>query len=186
MSVHREIEDLLPFYLNGTLTPEQTAWIARHVASCPRCAASLRAERRLADGLAALSSTDDREDASWRRLEAAITAPPARPWRLGWAVAVAAAAVAVAVALMPTPQPEFRTYADPGDLPAGPVLRVLPAEGTAPSDLAAALVAAGHAAAPAGGESALVEVVVQDRSASEIARDLRARADVRFVVEPAE
>lgn len=42
LNPHEEIEALLPWYANGTLTPAETATVEQHLAQCPACRAELK------------------------------------------------------------------------------------------------------------------------------------------------
>lgn len=46
---HRQAQELLPWFVNGTLKPAEHRIVEEHLASCPDCAADLTRERRLAD-----------------------------------------------------------------------------------------------------------------------------------------
>jgi hypothetical protein len=48
---HQEIEELLPWYANGTLTPAEQLAVERHLDQCPACRMELAQCRALADRL---------------------------------------------------------------------------------------------------------------------------------------
>lgn len=91
--------------LDGELTENRAAWLRAHAAGCARCAAALRAEQRLLEGLAApvpglpsagaLAAVMGRLDAADEAVAPAAAAHRAsrRPW-------LAAAAAAAAVVLL--------------------------------------------------------------------------------------
>ena len=56
---HDEIEALLPWYANGTLTVAETATVERHLAHCPACRADLEQCRALATAV-------QRNEESWQ------------------------------------------------------------------------------------------------------------------------
>jgi len=106
-SEHEFVQKLLPWYVNGTLSPGETERVETHLAECDECREELAFEHKLARGVAMLPlNADD----SWRAMEHRIAdAPPTRmsgrPLRLlrrsvpmGWAMAGSlAASVAVAI-----------------------------------------------------------------------------------------
>lgn len=114
---HEAVQELLPWFVNGTLDEEELAEVEAHLAECAECSAELAAERRLA--AAAVESAPVDSDTAWlqmkERLDAA-DAPQLRPapplWRkrvpIGWALAspvAAAAAVALVVVNLPARAP---------------------------------------------------------------------------------
>jgi anti-sigma factor RsiW len=119
-SAHDEVQQLLPWLVNGTLAPEEVAVVEGHLAECAECRAELQAERQLADAFASLPVD---VDASWTSMEQRLDAEPPvviRPaawWRrkvpVAWAVAspLAAAAAMALLFLNVTPtQPVSQEY----------------------------------------------------------------------------
>jgi hypothetical protein len=120
---HDEVQELLPWLVNGTLAADEAERLERHLGECAECRADLAAERRLAGELASLPVNIE---TSWEAMEGRLqeapvfrTRAPVGFWRkrvpLGWAVAsplAAAAAVAlVFVNVTPThpiAQQEYR------------------------------------------------------------------------------
>lgn len=107
-SPHDEVQELLPWVVNGTLAHDEIDRIEAHIAECAECRAELEAERQLA---AAIESSPVDSEAAWERMECRLEAAE-RPhlgrvpalWRrrvpLGWAIAsplAAAAALALIV-----------------------------------------------------------------------------------------
>jgi hypothetical protein len=129
-SPHERVQQLLPWYVNGTLEADEAAMVEAHLAECAECRADLAAEQVLAREVAALPL--DVEHA-WSMLSERIDAagPPRRlaepvPFlrrkvAIGWALGgplAAAAAVAFAVAVVPgVPSPAGQTYRALGSAP---------------------------------------------------------------------
>ena len=129
-SPHEQAQQLLPWYVNGTLEADESAMVEAHLVECAECRADLAAERVMAREVAALPL--DVEHA-WSMLSDRIEAagPPRRlaepvPFlrrkvAIGWALGgplAAAAAVAFAVAVVPgAPSPAGETYRALGSAP---------------------------------------------------------------------
>jgi len=106
---HGAARSLLPWYVNGTLDPAETALVEEHLAACADCRADLEADRALGRQVADLSMDVEHGWAAMRtRMETTPQVRPASPMRflrrpvaIGWAVAgqLAAAALIVAIAL---------------------------------------------------------------------------------------
>ncbi len=106
---HQQAQTLLPWYVNGTLEPDEVAAVEAHLAECPECRADLEQERTLGREVASLSLDVDHGWAALRdRLEPQPTKPmfaplrrPAaflrRPVPMGWAITAQAACLALAV-----------------------------------------------------------------------------------------
>jgi anti-sigma factor RsiW len=130
-SPHERAQQLLPWYVNGTLDPDEKAMVEAHLADCADCRADLESEQALARDVAALpidlehawSVLSDRIDAAVPPRRLAEPVPfLRRKVAMGWALGgpfAAAAAVAFAIAIVP----EARS-------PAGPAYRAL---GSAPT-----------------------------------------------------
>ncbi len=137
---HREVRELLPWYVTDGLEPEERARVEAHLARHPELMAELKAEERLAAEIRAIPDEEVAERQAWAALasklsaEAAPAAPAPRPARgpapcpgrrtgarsaaglgrrgaqFGAALAVAAS-VALAVVLLPE---GLEQPADPG------------------------------------------------------------------------
>jgi hypothetical protein len=105
-SPHDEVQELLPWFVNGTLETDEAERVEAHLATCAECRGELAAERQLAEGIANLPVD---VEGSWEGLQerldtqaVGLLQPPPPVWRrpvpLVWAVAAPAAAAA-AVAL---------------------------------------------------------------------------------------
>jgi hypothetical protein len=149
---HDEVQQLLPWLVNGTLAPDEAARVEAHLADCAECRGELVAERQLA---AAVQSISLDSEGDWERLERRLNAEgPARIrpfvaiWRkrvpLGWAVAspfAAAAALAlvfVNVSPRQSAEPQYRALGSSAAMPtANLVVQFQPA--TRVSDMQGAL-----------------------------------------------
>jgi hypothetical protein len=115
---HRELQDLLPWYVTGRLEPEEQARVQAHLSGCPECQAEAELQRRLAPEIGGLPLD---VDAGWRRMRQRIEAEQAAPMRaraaalarplatgwtpwLGWAMA-ASLLVVVMIARLPSDAP---------------------------------------------------------------------------------
>jgi len=160
---HEDIEALLPWYANGTLTPTETATMEQHLAHCPACRAELAQCRALATvvrGSAAAWQPPpdgfDRLMAQIDRLEAkpAPVGPPsptllqrlldwlgATPNPVRWTLALESLAVAalLLVAILPARKmaPDYETLSGGTERPAatGPRLRVVFADAATAGDI---------------------------------------------------
>ena len=71
---HVAIRDLLPFFVNGTLSEHETARVTRHASHCPDCANEIERQRQLATGLRALPVPAGDAGHAWRRVEEKLAA----------------------------------------------------------------------------------------------------------------
>lgn len=150
---HEEVQELLPWLVNGTLTKSEVEQVEAHLAECAECRAELVAERKLA---AAIESSPVDTEGAWERMEERLdvrATPQIRPaagfWSrrvpLGWAVAsplaAAAAAALVMVNVLPSRTPEQAQYRALGgaQLALGANLIVQFQAGTRVADMQAAL-----------------------------------------------
>lgn len=119
---HEEVQELLPWFVNGTLDQDELEQVEAHLAECPECRAELTAERRLA---AAIESSPADTEGAWERMEqrldakaaSSITPTPSllkRRVPVVWAIAgpIAASVAVAAVMLTITPrtvtEPQYR------------------------------------------------------------------------------
>lgn len=138
---HDEVQELLPWLVNGTLDPEEAERVEAHLLECAQCRLELEAEERLA---ALVASTPLDCDSGWenmqRRMEGEVAArsAPAGLWRrpipIGWAVVspLAAAATLAIILVNVTPrqpvEPQYRALgAVPTAQPANLVVQFAPA-----------------------------------------------------------
>ena len=98
---HERCQRALPWFVNGTLSPDQAAQLERHLEQCPRCADDLNSEREVQAQLRAGDAVLMAPQSGWQRMSERLNAAdealargahaPARdgaPWR--WAVAAQA------------------------------------------------------------------------------------------------
>ncbi|WP_066811649.1 zf-HC2 domain-containing protein [Sphingomonas asaccharolytica] len=129
-SPHERAQQLLPWYVNGTLEAHEASMVESHLAECAECRADMAAEQVLAREVAALpldvehawSMLSDRIDAAGPPRRLAQPVPfLRRKVAIGWALGgplAAAAAVAFAVAIVPgAPSPVGETYRALGSAP---------------------------------------------------------------------
>lgn len=163
LNPHEEIEALLPWYANGTLTPAETATVEQHLAQCPACRAELKqchalatAVRDNAESWQPAPGGFDRLMAEIDRLEpkptpAKTRSPPlfqrildwlgATPNPVRWTLALESMAVAalllVVAVPMPRTTPEYETLSSDTAQPAatGPRLRVVFADSATAGDI---------------------------------------------------
>jgi len=148
---HKELKDLLPWYVTGQLDAEEAQLVSAHVAACAECQAEIRFQRRLESEVARLPLD---VEAGWdrmkKRLEADNAGLAARMLRLlqaraAWLGAgMAAALVVVAgVAVIPgEPAAEYRALSAGSPASAGNVVAMFRPE-TTEAELRAALRASG-------------------------------------------
>lgn len=124
-SPHEQTQDLLPWYVNGTLDAEEVALVEAHLPQCAECRAELERERFLAAQVAGLPIDAEH---GWTALEGKLDAAPAaapvsflrRRIALGWAIGgqLAAAALVLAIyAAQPTAS-DWQIYHALGTAPA--------------------------------------------------------------------
>jgi anti-sigma factor RsiW len=129
-SPHDQVQQLLPWYVNGTLEAGEIATVEAHLAECAECRADLAAEQVLARDIAALpidvehawSALSERIDAAGPPRRLAEPVPfLRRKVAMGWALGgplAAAAAVVFAIAVMPgATSPAGQTYRALGSAP---------------------------------------------------------------------
>lgn len=112
-SAHATADALLPWYVNGTLTGDELAFVAGHVAHCERCRREIDFLREVFAACAALP-TGAGDPASQPRVQAA-RAPLARAWRSSqpWIrglLAAELAAIAVLATLLVADVPGSAPY----------------------------------------------------------------------------
>jgi anti-sigma factor RsiW len=108
---HRELRDLLPWYVTGQLDAAEAARVEAHLDECAECEAEIRFEERLEAEVARLPLDVEQgwarmrqrlaEDRPGRRVARAITAHT--PW-LGWGIA-AAMMLSIGVVMSPALRP---------------------------------------------------------------------------------
>ena len=115
---HNEVQELLPWFVNGSLAPEEARRVEAHRAACAECRSDLSAERQMAAAVARLSlecegawermrellSEEGRAGARWFRKRVWISWTSAAPL----AVAAALALVFVNVGPKQPIEPQYR------------------------------------------------------------------------------
>ena len=160
---HEEIEALLPWYANGTLTPAETATVERHLVQCPACRADLEQCRALATAVRDNAESWQPAPGGFDRLMAEIdrlepkpepvkTASPsffqrfldwlgATPNPVRWTLALESMAVAALLLIVAAPMlrtaPEYETLSSGTEQPAAkePRLRVVFADTATAGDI---------------------------------------------------
>lgn len=123
---HQALQELLPWFVNGTLTPDQLDMVAEHLRGCAQCRQDVEWQRSVAAAGPAAPEGMDMERAMGRlmaRLEPReAAAPRAREsgaWRAWMPWALAAQTALIAVLALQTMAPDGR-QADYRVLGAGP------------------------------------------------------------------
>ena len=117
---HRDIQALLPWYVNDTLDDSDRTRVKHHLSHCAECQAEVRREMLLAEGVSAIATQSGDVDAAWARmsrqldeesaaasprwawlvkLRSALVGEPAASRGMGWLGWVAAAQFAAILVL---------------------------------------------------------------------------------------
>jgi len=77
--IHDEVQGLLPWYVTGTLGPDQRRLVEDHLGGCPLCRAELVRERAMRKAVAAMPID---VELGWADMKRRMAAPraAARPW----------------------------------------------------------------------------------------------------------
>ena len=99
-SVHKEIAELIPWYANGTLPPDEHAGVEKHLNECLPCRASLRETQRIRSLVAGQDDVPVGMEHGFSDLLRRIDGPTPRrsPFQLAARLAYGAAAVCLALA----------------------------------------------------------------------------------------
>ncbi|HEX5262300.1 MAG TPA: zf-HC2 domain-containing protein [Phenylobacterium sp.] len=76
---HREVQELLPWYLNGQLDPAEEDRVRAHLSVCAECQAEVRFQERLGPEIAHLPLNVEHSWSRMRRMVEADRAPAGRP-----------------------------------------------------------------------------------------------------------
>jgi hypothetical protein len=188
---HRQTQTLLPWYVNGSLEPEEIAQLEAHLVECADCRADLKLEQALCISVAALP--DDMEH-GWIKLRDRVQGQPPhsphpafrqpsfldRGLPTGWVIMAQAASFAAIAALTwfamapPKPAAAYRALGSAPAVAAGNVVVVFKPT-TTERDLRGALV--GEAARIVDGPTASDAYVLHVAAATRGAALARLRAN---------
>lgn len=134
---HRAVRELLPFYVNRTLSDFEQTRVSRHLVHCASCRAEAEEQRLLVSVLRAVPERPSNAAADWSRLEQRLAEEQSSRWfgarlhsaswswtRMAWPLRLTTAAVAVIllVALWTgersSHEPAYRTLSSAPDAPA--------------------------------------------------------------------
>jgi anti-sigma factor RsiW len=110
---HWALQSLLPWYVNGTLSPAEQVKVEAHLTGCADCQEELKFERLLHGQVAGLPL--GAED-GWKQMQTRLAAEPPRkartprPPMLAWTGWAAAAALLVGVVAMAVPYAQSGRY----------------------------------------------------------------------------
>jgi anti-sigma factor RsiW len=138
---HRQTQQLLPWYVTGTLDREETALVEQHVGECAECREDLETEAALAREIKALpgGARQGGADQGWAALKASIEAGQASlapnamrrrvptRWNLAGAAGLAIAA-SVATFLLMRPPSLYRTLSAPPGAASGNLIVIFTPE----------------------------------------------------------
>ncbi|MEM9300912.1 MAG: hypothetical protein AAGE01_02305 [Pseudomonadota bacterium] len=185
----RDCKALLPWYVNGTLAPDETARVERWLAARPEARMEAEGLGALRRTLAADTPTPGDAALALMRTKARIAADEGRPgWRL-WLPGLAAAmtlAIAVGIASWPgeePTEPAFETLSDAPAPAAGVVVRLVFRDGVSVAQQDALLEAWGATRIDAPGSGDVLAIRLE--SAVTLDR-IQASSDVRFVGQASE
>lgn len=115
--IHSNVVELLPWFVNSTLSEQDRTLVEQHVSECLPCRRALRDEQALYELLSRSTAPTDRAAGLEKLLQATATARPRRALAAGFA---AAASIVIALAGYwtysvrdrPPDPPDFATLAD--------------------------------------------------------------------------
>lgn len=141
---HRAVRELLPFYVNRTLSDFEQTRVTRHLVQCASCHAEVEEQRLLVSVLRAVPERPANAAAGWSRLERRLAEKQPSGWfgarlrraswnwtRMAWPLRLTTAAVAVMllVALWTAERSShdaaYRTLSSAPDAPAAAAIRVV-------------------------------------------------------------
>lgn len=71
-SNHDDIWELIPWYVNGSMTPEDMALVKRHIDGCAECTVELSRQRTVAARMSTDETYAHNTERSWKKLSAQI------------------------------------------------------------------------------------------------------------------
>lgn len=163
---HQEAWDLIPWYINNSVTPEDRKALEVHLSGCEICRREVEVQMRIAHSMITTRPSDIRADASWRALEgrlsrfSRISTMIAQPWAAG-TLAAACLGAFIYIGSVPTSplSGEFTTLTTATD-GEGVFLRIRPTPGVGTERLANVFLQAGLGAIPPVSETGLIRVAV--------------------------
>jgi hypothetical protein len=89
MNEHRKINDLLPFYVAGSLEPPQRSLIEQHIASCTECQADLKDWQSVSGEVTAANHSLTLNTPSYKQAIPGAVAPRRIPvWQHAWQILI--------------------------------------------------------------------------------------------------
>ena len=186
---YRAMWELIPWYVNETLTAKERAAVERHAAACPAFRREIADQQRLATAMSETDVAEQQAEAAWRNIQDRITAKRRWAWPairiVPMGLTVAASAAALLFVALPQFGPQERTgyttlTVDPSASQVS--LKVRPVPGADPAEVKGVLEAAGLRAVAAASETGLITVQVPaDLNAVELAEALMKSPHIAFV-----
>jgi anti-sigma factor RsiW len=200
---HREVQDLLPWYLGGGLDPAEHERVAAHLKVCAECQAEVRFQERLGGEISEMPLDVERGWARMRRRIAEDGVPRRAPWlppKLaggmalawrtspawgGWATATVLVVASLAWLKPLSPDGAYHALSARGARPRGGDVLVVFRPETPEREFNAALKASGAriVGGPTEADAYVLSVPIDQRNAA--LATLRRRADV-VMAEPIE
>ena len=115
---HQKVWDLLPWYVNGTLSQPERAQVEAHLQNCEICRSELAMQSRLSNVVSVVEPGQQQTDQAWAKLETQIASGSSRTRPAGLAIAACLGLVAIGVATIGSFAPkeyEVLTRSDDSD-----------------------------------------------------------------------
>jgi hypothetical protein len=129
---HRDVQALLPWLANGTLTPAELERVCLHVAQCERCRSDAAWQQALHGAAASVPTGAPDVERGWAAMRAKLapreTGKERTTWQFGWPALAGAQAVALlvlAVVFFTRAVPQEAEYRALGNAPAAPSANAL-------------------------------------------------------------
>jgi hypothetical protein len=129
---HRDIQELLPWYVTQNLDDDERARVQAHLAVCEDCRMELEVERRI-QSLQPLEAGTTEASSGWLKMQARIRSDPTHPQRavpvlarwMPWVVAAQGALIALLTLVLVLPPGAVPTYRALGTSSAGASARIV-------------------------------------------------------------